>query len=495
MSPRADDSREHPPLTNLPAKQRHVSRAWSSEDAERHLKTLELFGMRFGLDRMRRMMTALGSPQQRFATIHVVGTNGKSSTTRMIAAILERHGLRTGAYTSPHLISYTERVQVGERDLRSDAFAAAISRAAWAAERVNHTLEGDDHVTQFELLTAAALWAMAEQEVEIAVVEAGLGGRYDATSVIDSRVTVLTNVGLEHTRWLGPTVTDIAEEKLAVLRGGTTLVLGEDLAPEALAVAERVAGEQDARILCAAFDPRVGGGEAERPGDAEQRSEPITPAAPGAFQRRNFALARTAAEAYLRSAGIEPREQAVRDAAARTVVQGRLQVVGEGPLTVLDGAHNPDATRALVQALPEILDARPPRPVGLVLGVLEDKDAASMLQTLLAVCERAWFTAPPSSRALSPAALQSLARQLGFDAVVCEPQPAHALAAAQRWARERGENAAVLATGSVYLVGDLLGRLCGGDDRAPADGSCSGTASADRPAASISSTQGRRGGR
>ena len=316
---------------------------WSSEDAERHLRSLELFGMRFGLDRMRRMMTALGSPERRFASIHVVGTNGKSSTTRMIAAILERHGLRTATYTSPHLISYTERVQVGERDVDGDVFAAAISRAAWAAEHVNHTLAGDDHVTQFELLTAAALWGMAEQGVQVAVVEAGLGGRYDATSVIDSRVTVLTNVGLEHTRWLGPTVTDIAEEKLAVLRPDTTLVLGEDLAAEALVVAERVAGEQDARIVHAG---------------AESFAD-IPLAARGSFQRRNFALARTAAETYLRELGIEPREDAVREAAAATKVQGRLQVVGEDPLTVLDGAHNPDATRALALALPEVFGDRP----------------------------------------------------------------------------------------------------------------------------------------
>ena len=131
--------------------------------------------MRFGLDRMRRMMTVLGSPERRFASIHVVGTNGKSSTTRMIAAILERHGLRTGAYLSPHLVSYTERVRVGERDLSMHAFAAAVARAAWAAERVNRTLAEDDHVTQFELLTAAAFWALAERGVEVAVVEAGLG--------------------------------------------------------------------------------------------------------------------------------------------------------------------------------------------------------------------------------------------------------------------------------------------------------------------------------
>jgi dihydrofolate synthase/folylpolyglutamate synthase len=440
-----------------PPQSSHPTKAWGSEDAERHLRSLELFGMRFGLDRMRRMMTALGSPERRFQSIHVVGTNGKSSTTRMIAAILERHGLRTGAYTSPHLISYTERVQIGERDLGSDAFAAAIARAARAAEHVNHTLAGDDHVTQFELLTAAALWAMAEQGVEVAVVEAGLGGRYDATSVIDSRLTVLTNVGLEHTRWLGPTVKDIAEEKLAVLRTGTTLVLGGDLAPEALAVAERVAGEQNARIVPAGGSPSDGSSAAvaRAPGAARPAARPTDPplAAGGPFQRRNFALAHTAAETYLRELGIEPREDAVRKAAAETVVQGRLQIVGEDPLTVLDGAHNPDATRALIEALPELLGDRP---LALVLGVLEDKDAASMLRALLGACERAWFTAPPSSRALSPAALQSLARQLGFDAVACEPEPARALAEAQRWARERGDEAAVLATGSVYLVGDLL---------------------------------------
>ncbi|MGA2164585.1 MAG: Mur ligase family protein [Solirubrobacteraceae bacterium] len=204
-----------------------MSESWSGERAERHLRSLELFGMRFGLDRIRRMMTVLGSPQRRFRSVHVVGTNGKTSTTRMIAAILQRHGLRTGAYLSPHLISYSERVQVAERDISSSAFAAAVARAAWAAERVNRTLAEDDHVTQFELLTAAAFWALAEREVEVAVVEAGLGGRYDATAVIESAVTVLTNVGLEHTRWLGPTVRDIATEKLAVLRPAQLLAPGE----------------------------------------------------------------------------------------------------------------------------------------------------------------------------------------------------------------------------------------------------------------------------
>jgi dihydrofolate synthase / folylpolyglutamate synthase len=414
-----------------------VACAWTQTQAEQHLRSLELFGMRFGLDRMRRMMTALSSPQRSFEAIHVLGTNGKSSTTRMIAAILERHGVHTGAYLSPHLISYTERVQVGERDLEAHAFASAVARAARAAEQVNRTLSDDDHVTQFELLTAAAIWELARRGIDLAVVEAGLGGRYDATSVIDSRVTVLTNVGLEHTRWLGPTLKDIAEEKLAAVQPGSTLVLGADLAEPALAVAQEVARERPARIVTAGSGP----------GAAR-----LLPR--GSFQRRNFALARAAAESYLSSAGMHLSEAALSEAAESVEVAGRLQILDGDPLTVLDGAHNPDAILALLEALPEVLPSG--APVALVLGVLEDKDAAAMLAPLLQVCERAWFTAPPSARALSPAALQSLARQLGFEAVACEPKPSRALAEARRWASEHG--GAVLATGSVYLVGDLLGR-------------------------------------
>jgi dihydrofolate synthase/folylpolyglutamate synthase len=418
-----------------------VSERWSPEHAERHLRSLELFGMRFGLDRMRRMMTVLGSPERSFDSIHVVGTNGKTSTTRMIAAILERHGLRTGCYLSPHLVSYSERVQIGERDIETHAFAAAIARAAWAAERVNRTLAEDDHVTQFELLTAAAFWELARRGAEVVVVEAGLGGRYDATNTIDSSVTVLTNVGLEHTRWLGPTLTDIATEKLAVLREGSVLALGTPMPNEVLDLARELAAQRDAQVLLV-----------ESP-DAE-----LTVGARGSFQRSNFALARLAAEVYLarrrRGEPLDLDEEAVRVAAATTLVPGRMQVVEREPLTILDGAHNPAAVTALAQSLPEILSGRP---LGLVFGVLEDKDAATMLATLLPLCERAWFTAPPSQRALPPATLLSLSRQLGFERTACEPHPAKALATARDWARVRGaDSAALLATGSVYLVGDLL---------------------------------------
>jgi dihydrofolate synthase/folylpolyglutamate synthase len=423
---------------------------WTEAQAERQLRSLELFGMRFGLDRMRRMMTVLGSPEQGFDTVHVLGTNGKSSTTRMTAAILQRHGLRTGAYLSPHLVSYRERILIDGGRLDAQAFAAAVARASWAAERVNRTLAGDDHVTQFELLSAAAFWEMNRRQVDVAVIEAGLGGRYDATSVIDSQVTVLTNVGLEHTRWLGPTITDIAEEKLAVVRPGTALVLGEGLAAPALAVAERVAAERGASIV--------------RPSPLPAATELL---ARGAFQRRNFALAIAAAEAFLKAAGIAVDEDALAAAAAHTDVPGRLQLVDDDPPTVLDSAHNPDAVRALVESLPDVLPlaGTGDAPLALVLGVLDDKDAATMLATLMPIVERAWFTAPPSSRALPPAALQSLARQLGFEQTACEPEPSRALEQAQSWARAQG--GAVLASGSVYLVGDLLGML-GRSESSPA---------------------------
>ena len=252
---------------------------------------------------------------------------------------------------------------------------------------------------------------------------------------------------------------------------GGTLVLGAGIVEEALAVAERVADERGARIVRvdgaaergAGVDGAVGhrvSAAAERGARMDDVVRAVPLAARGAFQQRNFALARAAAETYLSDAGIALDEQAVGDAARGTDVPGRLQVIDEHPLTVLDGAHNPAAVAALVQSLPEVFDGRA---IGLVMGVLEDKDAASMLDALLGVCERAWFTAPPSPRALSPAALQSLARQHGFDSVVCEPYPERALEQARRWAGEAHhgdkDGRAVLATGSVYLVGDLLHRL------------------------------------
>ncbi len=408
------------------------------EQAERRLLSLELFGMHFGLERMRRLMTALGQPERRFDSIHVVGTNGKSSTVRMTAAILAGHGLRVGAYTSPHLVSYSERIRVGDEDLTPEQFAAAIERGLRAAEVVDRTAADDDRVTQFELLTAAAYSELARRQVQVAVIEAGLGGRYDATNVIPSKVQVLTSVGLEHTRWLGPTIAAIAREKLDVVRPDATLVLGPDVHADAVAVAEQVAADRGATIIRASSDPGVPVG------------------ALGRYQRRNFAVAVAAAEAFLGRLDAD----VVAAAAADIRVPGRLQAVDERPLTLLDGAHNPDGIAALVESLPEITG--PGRSIVAVLSILDDKDAASMLSTLVPHCAAIVLTSSHNPRALPPPTLLSLAGQVADSR---EPQaevvgdPHAALARARQLA---GLDGVVVATGSIYLIADLAAT----DDRA-----------------------------
>jgi len=399
---------------------------WTLADAERYLLGLELFGMRFGLDRMRRLLTALDQPQEEFPSIHVVGSNGKSSTTRMIAAILQRHGLRTGAYLSPHLVSFAERVRVDDADVSGERFAAAVQRAAHAAELVDRTLGPDDRVTQFEALTAAALAELAAADVDAAVIEAGLGGRWDATNVLPSSVQVLTNVALEHTRWLGPTVADIAGEKADVVRPGGTLVLGADLHPDARAVAEAVAAEREATVVVAPADPGV------------------DVAVLGGYQRRNFAAAIEAARAFLGE--LDP--AAVADAAAHVAVPGRFEVVDDQ--LVIDGAHNAAGMAALAEALPVFVAGRP---LVAVVSILDDKDPAAMLRELLPLCSQVVFARIRNPRGLSPATLASIARQLGGPAAHTE-RDVHA---GVELARElAGPGGVVLATGSIYLLADLL---------------------------------------
>jgi dihydrofolate synthase/folylpolyglutamate synthase len=407
-------------------------RALSSSEAEATLLRREQFGMRFGLDRIRRLLNALDLPSMPFPSIHVVGTNGKSSTTRMTAALLERHGLLTGCFTSPHLLSYRERIRVGERDIAPERFASAVARTLRAADLVDRSQSDPaDRVTQFELLTAVALCEFAAAGIDVAVIEAGLGGRFDATNVLDSRVAVLTNVGLEHTRWLGPTVTAIAGEKLDVVRPGATLIVGAELDPAALAVAEQVAGERGATIVRAGESAGVG---------ASLRAR-------GAYQQRNFAVACAAARAFL---GRELDPAAVLAAAREVVVPGRFDVQEGEPVVLLDGAHNAGGIDALSGSLPEFLAGR--RLVTLV-SVLDDKDAAAMLAVLLTQSDAIVCTACSSPRALPAATLASLCGQIGGAPAVLEPNPYDALERARALA---GQDGVVLATGSIYLIADLL---------------------------------------
>jgi dihydrofolate synthase / folylpolyglutamate synthase len=321
---------------------------------------------------MHKLTTALGMPQHRFASIHVVGTNGKSSVARMTAALLEAHGVGAGACLSPHTARWSERTLLHGEEIGERPWAQAVDRVARAAAAVNRTLEQGDAVTQFEAATAATFVALASARVEAAAIEAGLGGRLDATNTIPSRVTVLTSIGLDHTEWLGETELEIAAEKLAVLRDHSTLVLGR-VSPEVEALAKRTAAERGARLVRAPEDP----------------GPELRLLAAGGFQRRNFALARAAAEAFLGE--LDP--ERVAAVAAALTIPGRLERIAERPPTYLDAAHNPDGAVALAEALPTVTGARR---VVACLAILADKDAAAMVRALAPALDRAVCTELPA---------------------------------------------------------------------------------------------------
>jgi dihydrofolate synthase / folylpolyglutamate synthase len=421
-------------------------------DADAYLDSLEPIGWRLGLERMHKLTTALGMPQHRFASIHVVGTNGKSSVTRMTAALLEAHGVGAGACLSPHTARWAERTLIHGREVGAGEWADAVERVAKAAEGVNRSLDEGDAVTQFEAATAATFVALASARVEVAAIEAGLGGRLDATNTIPSRVTVLTSIGLDHTEWLGETEPEIAAEKLAVLRDQTTLVLGR-VSPEVEALAERTAAAHGARLLRAPEDP----------------GPELRLLAPGGFQRRNFALASTAAAAFLGE--LDPGLEA--EVAASVAVPGRLERIAERPPTFVDAAHNADGAAALAEALPGVSGGRP---VVACLAILADKDAAAMVRALAPALDRAICTQLPADRpktggvvpksahrpSVSADALAEMCRAAGL-AAEAEPSFAAAVARASALAAEPPAGI-VLVAGSHYAIGPARAAL-GAPDR------------------------------
>ncbi|HET7121912.1 MAG TPA: cyanophycin synthetase [Solirubrobacterales bacterium] len=384
---------------------------------------------------MHKLTTALGLPQHRFASIHVVGTNGKSSVTRMCATLLEAHGLRSGACLSPHASRWSERTLVAGEEIDAAAWAEAVEKVARAAAGVDRSLEEGEAVTQFEAATAATFVALASARVEVAAIEAGLGGRLDATNVIPSKVTVLTSIGLDHTEWLGETEAEIAAEKLAVLRDHTTLVLGE-VSPAVETLAERTAGERGARLLRAPTDP---GSEVEV-------------RAPGEYQRRNFALACAAVGAFLGRLD----RNAVLQAAAEVTVPGRLELIAADPPTYVDAAHNPAGATALAASLPALAGGRPV--VG-CLAILADKDAEAMVRALAPALDSAVCTelpaaalqghGRPGARSRPATELASACEGVGLEAEA-EPSFAAALRRARALAAER--EGLTLVTGSHYAI-------------------------------------------
>ncbi len=342
---------------------------------------------KFGLDRMRTLLRDLADPQRAYPSIHVVGTNGKSSTTLMTAALLRAAGQRVGAYISPHVRTWSERIQVDGED-------ADLERAL---ERVRPHAEG---ATQFEVLTAAALTEFREREVDVAVVEAGLGGRLDATNVLDAPVVVLTSIARDHTEVLGETREEIAAEKLAVVTAGAVVILGE---PE---WAELARANGAARV------------------DIVSRS--------------NLALATAAAEAHL--------GQRVDPHAAEDVrLPGRLEHRGDRPLEIWDGAHN-------IAGIGYLLPRLPGRRFTIVASILADKDAEAMLRALTAVADTLVATTSTNARALPAGELAGLAEpHFGHVEAVDDPELAR-----RRAIELAGPGGAVLVTGSLYLLADLF---------------------------------------
>ena len=429
-------------------------------EAREWIAGLEILGMRFGLERIEALLAALGDPQRTAPALHVVGTNGKSSTVRLASAVLASQGRRPGAYLSPHIDDWPGRVLIDGAPIGEREFAEAAAAVRAAAEALD--LPGGDAVTQFEALTALAFWAFRRAGVDVLAVEAGLGGRYDATNVLKpDAAVILTNVALEHTDLLGETEEAIAGEKLAVCADGASRLVVGPLTAAADAAVTGVLARRGLRAL------RYGEGLSASRGE-DGLVEVVTPRAAytglpfplrGAFQRHNLAVALAGAELML-DAPLEPAP--LRAALAGVRVPGRLEVVAGAPPVVLDGAHNPAGMRALVEELPAVVG--PARPVAAVVSVLADKDAASMVASIAGVADVVVATRSSHARAADPAGLARFARAAGVAARVV-PQPEEALAAARDAAGPAGT---VVVAGSLYLLADLRPGLVSGGREPPA---------------------------
>lgn len=428
------------------------------EETRAWIAGLEILGMRFGLERIRALLAALGDPQRAAPAVHVVGTNGKSSTTRLAAAALAGTGRRVGTYLSPHILDWTERVQLDGVQLDDASFAAAAGDVRDAAGAL--PLEEGDTVTQFEALTAIAFRAFQVAGVDAVAVEAGLGGRWDATNVLpDGAAVILTNVTLEHTEFLGDTEAAIAAEKLAVAADGTDRLVVGPLTPAARLAVDGECRRRRLRPLRYGVDvtardtPR--GVEVTTPNTVYAR---LPLALRGAFQRPNLAIALAAAELVVGGA-LEPGP--LRDAVGGVRMPGRLELFPGRPDVLLDGAHNPAGMEAMVQSLPAVLAGR--RPVA-VVSVLGDKDAGAMVAALRGAVAEMVATRSSHARAVPAGALAARAREAGVPARAVE-DPAAALAAARELA---GPDGAVLVAGSLYLLADLRPRMAAGSGETPA---------------------------
>lgn len=392
------------------------------------------FGMKFGLETMRALVLELGHPEHAYPSLLVAGTNGKGSVAAYCDAALRASGLRSGRYTSPHLVRINERITVNGREVGAHAFASAVTAVREAATRLVRRGTLAAHPTFFEVLTAAALVHFRRAKVDIAVLEVGLGGRLDATNVVEPLASAIVSIDFDHEVYLGRTLRAIAGEKAGVLRPGRTTVLGP-LAAEARAAVRARARAIGARLV-----------------DAGSSDALSLRALPGLHQRANLGVALGLLEAA-RAAGVGVDLAALPAAIARTRWPGRLERVPGRPALLLDGAHNPAGARALAAHL------RQGPPFVLVFGAMADKDVLGLARELFPLAQAVVLTAPPRvARAATPATLAHRAAPFARGARRV-PGVARALGLARRLARAHGPRTQVVVAGSLYLVGAVKALL------------------------------------
>ena len=415
------------------------------DQALKYIEGVSYLGVKPGLERVSALLGRLGHPERKTRFVHVAGTNGKGSTSVMTASALSACGYKTGLYTSPHLARVNERMRLDGAEIPDGEFARVVSALASAAEGLT------EPCTEFELLTAAALLWFAEAGADIAVLEVGMGGRFDATNVIPrSECAVITNIGLDHTAVLGDTVEAIAAEKAGIFKGGRAVSYEQ---PESVAAVLRSAAAKTGTELTFAdfskIEPLSDSVEGQRfRFEGEEYSIRLL----GAHQLKNAAVALTALDA-LRAAGWDIPTEAAQKGLASAVWPARFELVGRSPLFVVDGGHNPQCVAATAAAIREYL---PGGQCVILMGVLADKDWRAMLDTLSTVAEGFVCVTPDSPRALPAAELGAEIMRRGLHAEVCSSVP-EAVEAAKALA---GPDGAVCSVGSLYMSGAV--RACFG---------------------------------
>ena len=440
--------------------------SYSAAISELNRMTPELYAQpgaprrKFSLDEIRILLEALGKPHKRFRSILIAGTNGKGSTAATLASILAASGLRTALYTSPHLERPNERIRVCSEktgsektwvaEISDDAFAALYFRVHHIAENLVQNGALPQFPSFFETLTAMAFLHFAEEDVEVAVLEVGMGGRLDATNIVDPLISVITDISLDHTEWLGPTIAAITREKAGILRPhGTLVTLPQH--PDANQALGEVAVELNVRGVSATpYMPTMGAGETY---PVEVLGEEIEVASPlhGPHQHRNIALAIAAAVELATHHGFPITPASVAAGIRATNWPGRMEELRSGALTwILDVAHNPAGAWALRASLREM----DPAPRTLVFSCLRDKPLAELSQILFPLFDAVIFAPIASPRATPLADLLAAAAQTGT--------PVHAaetVAEALAVARQHAKDAPIVVSGSVYLVGEARSLL------------------------------------